>query len=292
MEQRKRKRIEDTYSKVTRTVTDAEEVEHTYEGWTYGSQGIFHALNALNSAFPWLEDAPTNDDVDSVDFDYLMHSGKKLLSPLMQRELEISNALYPADTHINENIYEEVARIITANYYEKWAKLWATLNAEYNPLYNYDMTEAMTDDETVREYGKTTTRTPTLTHTKTGSEANSPNVTETETPNVTRTDKVRGFNSTTDVPSGSATSSGTRTTTRTGTDTTWYGITEEDTGSDVHADSGEDTTTRNYALTFSGRVGNFAPADLLIKEWEFRKNEYFRTVIFPDVDKILTLPIY
>ena len=244
--------------------------------------GIFTAFDDNEIVMPWDEEISNT----LLDIEYYGNiSGEKFISPLVRKMLDTEGEL--PETELNKLAY-----LATGMYIKKWTALWNALNEEYNPLNNYDMTEEMTDDETVREYGKTTTRTPTLTHTKTGSEANSPNVTETETPNVTRTDKVRGFNSTTDVPSGSATSSGTRTTTRTGTDTTWYGITEEDTGSDVHADSGEDTTTRNYALTFSGRVGNFAPADLLIKEWEFRKNEYFRTVIFPDVDKILTLPIY
>ena len=245
-------------------------------------EGIFGAMSDNELTLPW-------DEVISaanLDLEYYgNNSGDKYISPLVRKLLDEDGALPTANL-------TKIAYLTYGMYIKKWTALWDTLNAEYNPLYNYDMTEEMTNDETVREYGKTTTRTPTLTHTKTGSEANSPNVTETETPNVTRTDKVRGFNSATDVPSSSATSSGTRTTVRTGTDTTWYGITEGETGTETHADTGKDTDTRNYTLSFKGRVGNFAPSDLLMKEWEFRQNDYFRTIVFPDVDKILALAIY
>ena len=68
-----------------------------------------------------------------------------------------------------------------------WDRMWAALQADYEPLENYSMLETMTDDTTVREYGKTTTRTPNLTHGKSGTETTTPNLTETETPNTTDT---------------------------------------------------------------------------------------------------------
>ena len=262
----------------------------------YGASSIFYDMFAVEGEFPWFTGTQSDvaKEAAKLDYDYISSSGLKLISPLLENGL-VESTIYnddESDEYLATEVRQNIAKVVIENFYPKWLALWDALNEEYNPLYNYDMTEEMTDDETVREYGKTTTRSPLITHTKTGTETDTPDVTETETPSVTRTDKIRGFNSDTDVNSGSSSSSGTRTNVRTGSDEVEYNITEEETGSETHTDSGEDTTTRNYALSFRGRVGNFAPSDLLLKEWEYRQRDYFRNVVFPDIDKILTLAIY
>ena len=250
--------------------------------------GIFGTMYDLHIPLPWLTGQALEDAgiIVSNDLDYsLGHSYNKLISPLVTNMLDDNGTLDVSSAQM-------LANIIKIRYLDKWARIWQSIHLEYNPLNNYDMTEAMTDDETVREYGKTETRTPTLTHTKTGTETNTPDVTETETPELTRTDKVRGFNSSEDVPSGSASSSGTKTTVTEGENEIEYNITEEDTGTDETVLGGSDTQTRNYSLSFTGRVGNFSPSEMLEKELAFREFDYFNKVVFADVDKLLTLSIY
>lgn len=173
---------------------------------------------------------------------------------------------------------------------ENWGKMWETLQESYRPLENYSMIEEMTDDETVTEYGKSTTRTDNLTHTKTGTETVTPDLTETETPNLTDTETpnetnttnsdVFGFNSALAVPeSGSMSSrSGTNTRTTTGTNTrttegtseTEYDTSDTDTGTQTTADTGSDTQTRNYTLTRSGNIGVTTSQQMLESEMLLR----------------------
>ena len=104
-------------------------------------------------------------------------------------------------------------------YWRRWKRLWDLYLKDYEPLQNYDMTEVMTDDETVHEYGKThgttrdlsSQRTDDLTHTRTPaiSEMRTDNLnmlrtdnlgsssTEqtTDTPNLTTHEDIYGFNS-------------------------------------------------------------------------------------------------
>lgn len=249
---------------------------------------IFMTMYNNNVELPWFTGDRTKDlgIAFTTDTDYSIgHSHDKFISPLV-------NKLLDASGHLTQQSMTRLCNIITMRYLDKWTRLWDSLHLEYNPLNNYDMAEEMENDETIKQYGKTTTRTPSLTHTKTGTEADTPNVTETETPRVTKTNKVRGFNSDTDVPSDFTEAGGNRTTQRTGTDTTTYNLTEQDTGTDTHADSGRDTTDREYKLTFKGRVGNFSPSDMLEKEVQFRRIDFFNNIVYPDVDKILTLSIY
>ena len=173
---------------------------------------------------------------------------------------------------------------------ENWTKMWETLQESYKPLENYSMIEEMEDDETVTDYGKTTTRTDNLTHTKTGTETTTPDLTEEETPNLTETETpnettttsgdVFGFNSVLAVPDSGASSSrtgtvtnattGTNTRTTTGTSETEYDTRESDTGTETHTDSGSDTQTRNYKLTRSGNIGVTTSQQMLESEMLLR----------------------
>lgn len=141
---------------------------------------------------------------------------------------------------------------------DNWTAMYSALQAEYAPLENYNMRETMTDDETVHEYGKSTTRTDNLTHTKTG--------TETETPDETNTadSGVYGFDS------ADAVGDRTNTETRTGTNELEYDTTDMDTGTQTHADSGSDTDTRNYELTRSGNIGVTTSQQMLESELDLR----------------------
>lgn len=157
---------------------------------------------------------------------------------------------------------------------DNWSAMWSALQAEYEPLENYNMRETMTDDETVHEYGKSTTRTDNLTHTKTGTETTTPDLTETETPDETNTadSGVYGFDSADAVGDRTNTETRTGTNTRTteGTNETEYNTTDKDTGTETHTDSGSDTDTRNYELTRSGNIGVTTSQQMLESELELR----------------------
>ena len=186
-----------------------------------------------------------------------------------------------------------------------WGKLWAALTADYNPIENYSMMEQMTNDTTVHQYGKTSTRTDNLSHTRTGTDTRTDNLshtrtgtdtrtdnlTETETPNETNvTDSgVFGFNSATavDDTTETATRTGTNTTANTGTQATQYNTTDADTGTQATqynttdadtgtqatADTGSDTDTRNYRLTRSGNIGVTTSQQMIESEIKLRGPE-------------------
>lgn len=145
-----------------------------------------------------------------------------------------------------------VAATICTMFDQNWSKEWATLSAQYNPIENYSMMEEMTDDKTVSEYGKVHTREDNLKD-------------ESKT-------AVYGFNS------SEASDTGSGETTRTGV------VTDRD--------SGEDTHTRNYILTRSGNIGVTTSQQMLQSERDLWKWNFFRDVVFPDLDKVLTLRIY
>lgn len=170
--------------------------------------------------------------------------------------------------------------IILAMNLTRWQKLWNTLNFQYDPISNYDMTEIMTDDETVIEYGKTDTRTDNLSHGHSEQ--------ETETPNLTRitTNKVNGFNGSTAQPADETEehTTGTNGTSRQGTDT--------DTGTQTNVGSGSDTHTRNYELHRTGNIGVTTSQQMLESERAVWMWKFFYDVVFPDCDRVLTIQTY
>lgn len=155
-----------------------------------------------------------------------------------------------------------------------WERMYESLKQKYDPLENYSMTETMTNDETVTEYGKTTERTDNLTHSKTGTDTTSPDLTEEETPDETNTNTndVYGFNSSAAVhdSENTTTRTGTNTRTTTGTSETEYNTEETDTGTQTTEDSGSDTQTRNYTLTRNGNIGVTTSQQMLESELVLR----------------------
>lgn len=212
------------------------------------------------------------------------HSGQKTISPLL-------NTLIG-----DESARDKISSVICAMYMPNWGKLWATMELEYNPIENYSMTEAMTNDITTDQYGKTTTRTDNLTHSKTGTDTRTDNLTDTNTPNVTtNTDNTTyGFNSSNPVPTNEIEqrATGTDTTTHTGTEQRQYNLSDTDTGTQGTTDSGTDTHTRNYTLTRAGNIGVTTSQQMIESERALWIWNFFETVVFPDLDRVLTLQIY
>lgn len=152
------------------------------------------------------------------------------------------------------------------------------------------------------------------------------NLTENTQPGVTTTVKnaVYGFNSPAKVPESeseesktgtdSKTNTGTQATTTNGTDSTTYNTTESDTGTQATStnDSGSttynttetdtgtqtdsaggaDTKTHNYTLTRKGNIGVTTAQQMIERERALWVWNFFYDVVFPDLDKVLTLQIY
>ena len=357
-----------------------------FPNWISGG-GIFSALQSF--PFPW-KDENINGALDLVYHGDV--SGGKIISPLVDK-IKSGDTL----TNVEKTL---LATAVLAVCGVNWGKQWETLALVYNPIENYRMTETMTDDETVTEYGKTSTRTDNLTHRKTGTETDTPDITDVRTDNlshgktgtetvttdetITRTDNlshtktgtetvdidgtdtrndnltetttpnlttntantVHGFNSTVGVPTGeqtgtetgtntithtgtqttgkdetnettyntteretgtqandtdgekettfntSETDTGTQTTRRTGTDEREYNTTDTDTGTQGTVDSGSDTQTRNYELTRSGNIGVTTSQQMIESERKLWLWNFFYNVVFPDIDRVLTLQIY
>lgn len=158
----------------------------------------------------------------------------------------------------------------------------------------------------------TTERTADLTHTKTGTEATAPAVTLTEQENTfgfntvaqdgeptrKKTQTSAGTNTTTynttekDTGTDTTTQTGTVDVDRSGGSDTTYNTTDADSGTVTDAESGQNTRTRNYRLTRSGNIGTTTSQMMLQSERDLWVWNFFYKVVFPDVDYMLTIPVY
>ena len=262
--------------------TEPTRLNDVFPDWLSGG-GIFSTLQTF--PVPW-----KNENISAaLDLEYHGNvSGDKIISPLVEK-------IKSGDT-LTETEKTLLATSILAVCGVNWGKQWETMSFKYDPIENYSMKEQMTNDETIDAYGKTHTRTENLTHTKTGTETRTPDLTDTTTPNLTTTsdNSVYGFNSNAAVPTGEQTqsSTGTSTNTRTGTDTQEYNTTDTDTGTQSETDGGQDTHTRNYTLTRSGNIGVTTSQQMIESERALWMWNFFQNVVFPDIDRVLTLQIY
>lgn len=288
-----------------------------YPNWLSGD-GIFSDLQ--NLSVPW-----QSDNISTyLDMEYHGNmSGDKLLSPLMEKSL--------TDNELSDAMRFLIATTILSVYGTNWTKQWVTQELTYNPISNYDMTETLSQTGNTN-YGKTRTHTDNTTHTKTGTEDNdvstsygkteshtnstshSKTGTETQTPNLTTStqDSVYGFNTVTSVSANdsTATATGTNTTTYnvtetttgnnadttggsdTGTNTITYDVSESVTGTNTDNDGGTDTETLTRTLSRSGNIGITTSQQMLQSERDLWKWNFFHDVVFPDIDRILTIQIY
>ena len=132
------------------------------------------------------------------------------------------------------------------------------------------------------------TSTGTNTIVKTGTDQKSYNLSETDTGTQqtqrTGTDQ-KSYNL-------SETDTGTQQTQRTGTDQKSYNLSETDTGTQQNVNTGSDTETRNYRLTREGNIGVTTSQQMIQSERDLWLWNFIYNVVFPDVDKILTINIY
>ena len=215
-------------------------------------------------------------------------SGDKIISPLVEK-------IKSGDT-LTETEKTMLATSILAVCGVNWGKQWETMSFEYDPIENYSMREEMMNDKTVTEYGKSTTRTDNLTHGKTGTETRTDNLTDTATPNLTTNteNSVFGFNSSAAIPTDKQgqTATGSSTETHTGTEQKQYDISDIDTGTQTILDGGSDIHTHNYILTRAGNIGVTTSQQMIESERALWIWNFFHDVVFPDIDRVLTIQIY
>lgn len=132
------------------------------------------------------------------------------------------------------------------------------------------------------------TQTGTNTNVRTGSETTAYDTTLSDT--GTQTSITDDTNITT--YDNILTDSGQQTITLTGTNTMSYDTTLSNTGTQSYKDSGTDTRIHTYNLTRSGNIGVTTSQQMLQAERELWEWNFFEQVVYPDIDRILTIQIY
>ena len=211
--------------------------------------------NGIFNVLAILYEVPWKNNVDAsvLDPDYLYnHSGCKYGSPIVQRMARHNEGSLTTGNIIS------LASIAWARYGRNWSKLWATLNLEYNPIENYSMTE--------HEEGSTGEDTSDdLTHGEVITAGGSDTV---------RTD-VYAYDSATPTPSEQVISTPGSTSTHSGTD-----------GREISK-----TGTHERDMTRSGNIGVTTSQQMIASERELWMWDFF-AVVYNDIDKLLSIPIY
>lgn len=189
------------------------------------TDSIFTDLQSFD--VPW-----KNENIaQKLDIAYMGNqSGNKYISPLLENFVD-NGEISTADR-------QTIASVVYALNSENWSKLYATLSLEYDPIENYSMVETMTNDSTVTQYGKTSTRTDNLSHSKTGTEQTAYNSTDTRTDNLTHSIE------------------GTETLTHNTTDTRTDNLSHTKGGSETVTKSSEDVKREQSTLSKEGSESN------------------------------------
>lgn len=252
----------------------------------YG-QTLFAALEE-EASVPWANEQAA----DQLNLMYILNrSGDKWCSPLLEHFVPVSG-----DPIIDYYTLRSIAGVLAKMYLQKWEKEWATLELQYNPIENYSMTEQMLSDSDTTTYGRTTNRTGTNIVNHNSTDTETPDETITDEPDVTRTtqDDTYGFNSSEAVHAGLQTEDETGTTTRTRTGENVRTVDGQDyaTSSEASSEGGSDRRSHTYQLKRSGNVGVTTSQQMALSERELWMWNFFEKVLFPDIDRVLTLAIY
>ena len=133
---------------------------------------------------------------------------------------------------------------------------------------------------------ETDTGTDTTTHTGTSAQGYNTTESDTGTDNVSHTGTSATQYNTTESDTG------TDNITHTGTSAQGYNTTEADTGTVTNQEGGTNTKRHSYTLTRSGNIGVTTSQMMLESERNLWIWNFFRQVVFPDLDYILTIPTY
>lgn len=260
------------------------------------TSGIFHYIYTLTPSIPW------GDDIDAsvLDLEYIGNiSGQKNVSPLIKNIL-----LKDSTTNVltSENM-QTLATTIYKMFYDSWVKEYNTLSLEYNPISNYDMTESETASGTtgntrLNTGTQATAKTGTTTNTHTGTQGTTDSNQASGTTTGSADRGLYGFNSSESVGDSTDSTSTTTGTTASGSSTRTDNLTDTQTDNTTdtrtdnlsETDSGTHSDTRT--LTRSGNIGVTTSQQMLQAEREVNLWNFFYTVLFPSVDKVLTICNY
>ena len=260
------------------------------------TDGIFSYLAEMTPSVPW------GDDIDSstLDAEYLGNiSGQKTIAPLLKNII-----LKDSTTNkLTEANLQQLATLIYKLNFTIWDKEYATLNFEYNPISNYDMIETETGSGTT---GNTRTNTGTQTDantgtvstTHTGTQGTSDNNTVSGTSSGSADRGLYGFNSSESVGDSTDSTTSTTSTTATGSSTRTDNLTDNRTDNTTRtrtdnlseSESGTHSDTRT--LTRSGNIGVTTSQQMIEAERELNRWNYFYNIVFPSIDKVLTICTY
>lgn len=285
--------------------------------------GIFSALASLS--VPWASDISAT----VLDIEYYNNiSGEKRISPLVSRLLGESEKISATNTARLASI---AYAMNMPNWTKEYATLDFTYNPIENYRMveteeinrEHDNTVTNTGTQTTAESGTNTgtqgntvtkTNTGTQTTTNTGTESNTEDQTLETTKSGSSANDIYGFNSSAAVhDTASSISSTDHTTnydintrtdnlTETRTDNLSEGVTAtrtdnlENSSSGTRTDNlterdtGENAETRE--LTRSGNIGVTTSQQMIESERELYMWHFFYNIVFPDIDRVLTLQVY
>lgn len=260
------------------------------------TDGIFSYLADMTPSVPWGSDV----DSSTLDVEYFGNiSGQKTIAPLVKNII-----LKDSTTNkLTEANLQQLATLIYKLNYKMWVKEYATLNFEYDPISNYDMTETETGSGTT---GNTRTNTGTQTDANTGTVSTTHTGTQgtSDTSSASGTSSgssdrgLYGFNSSKSVGDSTDATESETTTTATGSSTRTDNLTDNRTDNTTRTrtdnlsetESGTHSDTRT--LTRTGNIGVTTSQQMIEAERELNKWNYFYNIVFPSIDKVLTICTY
>ena len=213
-------------------------------------------LHWMDSA-PWVEDESV--DVDIVDKMYIVgHSGKKIISPLVEYYLE--------DNELVDDAVKDISAMLWQIYGKNWERLWEVNVKEFNPIENYNKHLVSDNDESGKEI---------LDRTHQGYDT----TTNVGTSASNQTDSaVYGYNSSSPVPSGRENQSHDSTVTYT------PGASDKEEKSfDERNTHYDETTTGNIGVTTSQQM---LQSSIDLWQWKFWEQ------VYADMDEYLTCKVY
>lgn len=283
---------------------DYKRLSDAFKGYNLVS-GIFSILQNFDAPYdvPWKSISGIGHFLDLEYFGNV--SGDKIVSPY------INKMTYDSSTGLSDNARRTIGYIIINLFRTNWVKQWATMSLEYDPIQNYNMVEEYTGTDDIT-YGKRVNDSGNTSLRKTGTDTEetdntterTDDLTETTTPQLTghKEENVYAFNSATASPirESDETSGGSNAVDRTGTQTTeidqsvttTYNTTETGTTGNQTTESGTDSRETGHELTRSGNIGVTTTQQMIESERNLWMWHYFYDIVFPDVDRVLTIQIY
>lgn len=274
-------------------------VNDVYEEWKTG-KGFFHYLYYYFAhASPEIECEFLNSENDALLLDMKYHggfSGRKNTSTFLDNYLEdIEDS--------PDTVFVKFAEVFWKLNSENILREWEIVKAQYNPLNNYDMTEDFAENRVganesttnsgseTHNTGTDTTTTTTDTETITGQGSGDSYVSEIK-------HRVNGFDSASTGDGVNADSTTTKDYVRFRTNPNEENKTELEHGLNVESSGvvstgGTSNDATEHHLTRSGNIGVTTSTQMLEQHKDFWwKWNFYNSILFPSVDKLLTIPLY